>query len=414
MVYLKNGAFRVLCLSLSVLLIFGSCKSSGSESSNTSSDSRVIDHKWTEVVPAKTAQESAAAFNNKSSSVVDISSNTGRVYTPVEDASFAHHPFLTYFKGRFYAMFSLGYQNEDDCGQHVMYAVSSDGLNWETPKPLVDVTMGEHSEYVMVPMGFYNDNDQTLVAYYWWFEYDESSLRGKNLRPLADTKYTTKNKRQFALVSKDGENWTKSVTFASGGGGNYPPISLKSGRLLMTGATVHSFTDDLSGTGRWSMSVTKTGTAYERGASLLTESSAFQTDDGIIHLLIRTNTDYLWYSESYDDGVTWTEPHPTNFTDCWAKFQFNRLPDGRFYYVGNPVPGSSRNPLVLIVSDDGVNFDKWFLLRKESQRRQFDGLYKSGVYGYPHSIIVGDYMYVIYSIYKEIIEVSRIALSDLQ
>ena len=129
--------------------------------------------------------------------------------------------------------------------------------------------------------------------------------------------------------------------------------------------------------------------------------------------MMRTNTDYLWCSESYDDGVTWTEPYPTNFTDCWSKFQFGRLPDGRFFYLGNPVPDSGRNPLVLSLSENGTDFSDWYLLQTEGYRQQFPGLYKSGVYGYPHGIIEGDYMYVIYSKHKEAIDVMRIALSDL-
>ena len=161
------------------------------------------------------------------------------------------------------------------------------------------------------------------------------------------------------------------------------------------------------------MSVTPAGTAYERGAELLTESSFFQTDDGVIHLMLRTNTDYLWCSESYDDGVTWTEPYPTNFTDCWAKFQFGRLPDGRFFYVGSPIPGSGRNPLMLCLSENGADFSRQYILRNEPYEQQIEGLYKGGLYGYPSVTVANDALYVIYSKHKEAIEVTRVALASL-
>ena len=385
----------------------------GGSSSPASSQSTKLEHQWETVVPSVSAEEAAKRINNQSPSLHTVASETASLYTPVEGASYAHHPFLVSFKGKLYAMFSLGKEDEDDCGQHVMIASCEEFPNWSEPKPLVDVTRGQHSDVVMVPMGFYVYRE-TLVAYYRSFEYDEESLRENGTkRPLADSTYSIENNKMHALISTDGETWTPAPSYVNGGGGNYPPVATKSGRLLMAGATIQAYSDDLSGTGRWSMSVIPNGTAYERGAKLLTESSFFQTDDGIIHMMLRTNTDYLWCSESYDDGVTWTEPYPTNFTDCWAKFQFGQLPDGRFFYLGNPVPDSNRNPLVLSLSENGTDFTQWYLLQTEGYRQQFPGLYKQGVYGYPHGIVADGYLYVIYSKHKEAIDVMRISLSDL-
>ena len=399
-----------------LLLALAGCSPEKGESGGAeSSDSTRLDHVWETVTPTLSAEESAKRINNASPTMKTVDSEVANIYTPVEGASYAHHPFLASFKGKLYAMFSLGREDEDDCGQHVMIASCdlTDFSGWSTPEPLVDVTRGEHSDVVMVPMGFYVYKD-TLVAYYRSFEYDEDSLRENGTkRPLADSAYSIVNNKLYALVSTDGETWQAADTYVNGGGGNYPPGPTRSGRLLMAGATIQAYSDDLSGVGRWTMSVTPAGTAYERGAELLTESSFFQTDDGVIHLMLRTNTDYLWCSESYDDGVTWTEPYPTNFTDCWAKFQFGRLPDGRFFYLGNPVPDSGRNPLVLSLSENGTDFSDWYLLQTEGYRQQFPGLYKSGVYGYPHGIVEGDSLYVIYSKHKEAIDVMRISLADL-
>lgn len=414
-----NGTrlLRILTgMTAGVLLFAAGCGNGSSTSSvpEESSKDPKLDHNWTTVKPTRTAEESAKLINNEATAgKLSIASDVASIYVPTEGASYAHHPFLASFKGKLYAMFSLGRQDEDDCGQHVMISSCTDFQNWSTPKPLVDVTRGEHSEQVMVPMGFYVWED-TLVAYYRSFEYDAASLRENGTkRPLADTKYSIENNKLYALVTTDGETWTKADSYANAGGGNYPPVATKSGRLIMTGAMTQGYSDNLSGIGRWSMTIVPKGSAYERGAKLLTESSFYQTDDGILHLMLRTNTDYLWCAESYDDGITWSEPYPTAFTDCWSKFQFGRLPDGRFFYVGNPVPDSSRNPMVLCVSENGTDFNKWFLLRTEAYRLQFPGLYKGGVYAYPHAIIDGDYMYIIYSKHKEAIDVMRIALKDI-
>ncbi len=109
----------------------------------------------------------------------------------------------------------------------------------------------------------------------------------------------------------------------------------------------------------------------------LCEGSFYQTDDGVLHMLLRTTgpgyAGKLWVTESRDDGTTWSSPVETGFTDNNTKFHFGRLPDGRFYYVGcpDPEPRGARNPLVLSLSEDGVRFDRHFILADEEyvQRR---------------------------------------------
>lgn len=142
------------------------------------------------------------------------------------------------------------------------------------------------------------------------------------------------------------------------------------------------------------------------------EGSFFQTDDGVLHMLLRTNTDRLWVTESGDDGRTWSEPRPTGFTDNRTKFHFGRLADGRFYYVGSPdpEPRGTRERLVLSLSDDGTRFDRHLILADGTtpyaQRRE--GLHKGGDYGYPHTLIHDDAVHVIVSRRKEAIEVRRV------
>ena len=131
-------------------------------------------------------------------------------------------------------------------------------------------------------------------------------------------------------------------------------------------------------------------------------------------MMLRSNTPHLWHTESRDNGETWSEPAPTGYSDDSSKFHFGRLPDGRFYGVSNTVPDSSRrNPLVLCVSEDGVNFDQHFILRDEPYEMKAEGMYKGGHYGYPHTLIHENYMYVIYSKCKETIEVTKFSLEQV-
>src|SRR5208283_4945690 len=117
-------------------------------------------------------------------------------------------------------------------------------------------------------------------------------------------------------------------------------------------------------------------------------------------------------TESRDNGATWSAPLETEFSDTNAKFHFGRLPDGRFYYVGNPV-GDGRTPLALSLSREGVKFDEHFILGSEHYAMRRPGGGKGGEYGYPHTLIHVGYLLVIVSRQKEAVEVLRVALADL-
>jgi outer membrane protein assembly factor BamB len=147
----------------------------------------------------------------------------------------------------------------------------------------------------------------------------------------------------------------------------------------------------------------------------LCEGSFYQTNDNIIHLLLRSNENHLWVTESSDDGATWSTPVSTEFTDNATKFHFGKLPDGRFYYVGcpDPQPRGQRNPLVLSLSNDGVIFNYHAIIADEKYDMKYPGMHKGGDYGYPHTMIHAGYLYVIVSRQKEAVEVLRVKISGL-
>jgi len=122
-------------------------------------------------------------------------------------------------------------------------------------------------------------------------------------------------------------------------------------------------------------------------------------------------------TESRDDGRTWSRPRLTGFTNSVSRSQFGRLPDGRFFCVNCPAPareGASpstrtpRTPVVLALSDDGVVFDRHYVLGDEAQGEpRIPGYLKHGRYGYPFLAIANDTALMIYSTNKEDINVAR-------
>ena len=143
----------------------------------------------------------------------------------------------------------------------------------------------------------------------------------------------------------------------------------------------------------------------------LPEAGFFQRSDGAVFLFSRTDGGTMICAASADEGRTWTDCYHTQITDHGAKFEFGTLPDGRYYYLGNA--DNKRSSVVLMISKDGINFNEWYILEDEPYAQMKEGMYKAGVYGYPTSYIDENYMYVIYSLRKESVEVLRVPLSSI-
>ncbi len=353
---------------------------------------------------------------------------TKLLHSPVKGWSFAHHPCITFFNGLFYVVFSNGRVNEDDVGQRIMVTTSSDFQAWTEPRPFIDSTMGLKRELVLDPGGFYIYND-TLNFYYSQFEYVDEWIEDGHRKP-GNKGHT--NTKTWCITTKDGINWSEPTFLSDTFYCNFP-LKLHSGRLLYAGSTYHVYSDNPDGIHDWVLSGIypkdmDTSRFVDDSAGIelvkeytgrpvsLCEGSFIQTDDHVIHMMLRSGTDYQWVSESYDDGESWTEPEPTLFTDNRTKSQFGRLPDGTYFYVGtpDPFPPRTRHVLALYLSKNGLNYDRHYLLQDAQYKAKFVGLDKNGIYGYPKTWIHDGYLYITVSICKESIIAMRVLLDDLR
>ena len=109
----------------------------------------------------------------------------------------------------------------------------------------------------------------------------------------------------------------------------------------------------------------------------------------------------------------WSAPARTDIPSE-ARFYTGSLPDGRIFLVGNQA-GWGRNPLMLSLSEDGVVFDRSFVVRYEAKMPpvRFPGRGKSTGFDYPGAVIVNGTMVVAYSVNKEDIELAAFPLTDL-
>ena len=219
------------------------------------------------------------------------------------------------------------------------------------------------------------------------------------------------NTHLWAVTSTDGEHWSQRIDMNIPVNPNHGPEKTMSGRLIISGNFTFPYTDDASGLRGWKMSSfypdslykeDNPGTFYapaeKEGLPPLCEGSFYQTDDSILHMLLRVTgkgwKGKLWLTESQDDGQKWSFPTETLFTDNDSKFHFGRLPGGKFYYVGIPdtVHHYARTPLVLSTSADGKVFNQSYLVANDVYHMKQVGLYKGGQFGYPHTFISDDYL----------------------
>lgn len=339
--------------------------------------------------------------------------NTERsmIYAPENKYMYSHHPYLTFFNNKYIAIWSNGMKDEDDPGQRIAVSYSDDCINWTEAVSFVEPMTAES---ILTAAGFYQNGNQ-LVAYF-----------GSYTKNRTET-------RLLALTTNDGVKWSQPIDLDLPVIPNHAPAKLKSGRLMICGNFTFPYSADATGIGKWELSgfypkelgfVSDNPWSFwkiSKGMDLpvsLCEGSFYQTDDGIIHMLLRsagaTFAGFLWLTESRDEGQNWSRPIATTFPDNDHKFHFGRLADGRFYYVGCPVsfPRERRSPLVLSLSEDGKLFDRHFIIADSPYVRRSEGRYKAGQYGYPTAFEKDGHLYIIVSRQKEGVEALRVNLAE--
>lgn len=310
---------------------------------------------------------------------------------------FSHHANLGLFDGHLYAMWSSGLVHEDHSGQRVVYCRSSNGVDWSKPVVLAEDPDGVPGPKKCNAAGFYAAGT-TFVAYY----------------GVSGTLH--------AKTSSNGLQWDQQREIVRGSFMN-APRRRRCGSLLLGGQS--TITDPLLMTSDQPDGLTSWRQAAMAKSSDLKypEPTWFERGDGTVVMLFRSrgNNPWLYASVSTDHGRSWSKPARTDFPDATSRASAGNLPDGTAFIVNNPsrhpdtvyASIGRRNPLTIALSRDGVTFDHAYVIRGEKTTMRFPGKNKLSGWQYPHAAVWNEHLYIAYSVNKEDVGVTRIALPDL-
>ncbi len=382
-------------------------------------------HRETPVVQWTVARD---AMNFRYDFLENVKATTLLTATP-KTGTWNHHPYVTYFKGVLFANWDTHARDENASGQHGVFRRSTDdGKTWSPveilfPPLSANLPAAEPSQstrfqtsygFVVVEDSLYAVTDVAewqrpdakkikprikiglmcrevtpdgaLGNIFWLSDDPPASVPGFGAYPAGDQRLVAKIEGYFGHPA------------------NAPQLEF--------GGGAHPDSDDEHGMGEpvpaWQLADGTWVKMYRDGGSkharTLREEEASKA---------RRN----YVSFSFDNGQSWTMPTRTNFPDACARTNSGRLPDGQVYVINNALPMSTkkggRSLLAISLSRDGLTFDRMAVIRFVAPQPRYEGRSKSIGYAYPHSTVVGEHLWVIYSVNKEDIEIARIPLSNL-
>ncbi|MFP3903971.1 MAG: exo-alpha-sialidase [Armatimonadota bacterium] len=342
-----------------------------------------------------------------------------------ENGVYSHHAQLHATHDALLAMWSCHADGEDGPGQHVLWSVSGDGETWSPPGqlfsslgPTRDATMWGR---VLTANGWVTlDGVTHAVAEVHdmpgW--HDRSCTYTSRVRTdRCPARIRIGHGRVARSVSATGEVgpifWLVEDPPDPPGGFPRHPDAGSEGfaepAARMNEALSHPLNQPAWEFRHW------TTRPQASDGEFLCEPTTFQRPDGSLVRLARHlgRSHRLYAATSDDNGETWSPFVGTAIPDSPSKSVAGTLPDGRIYLIGNQVQCVERDPLTISLSDDGIVFDRAFAIRSGAPRIRFPGLHKSVGFQYPSAALRHDELWVLYSVGKEDVEVSRVPLDAL-
>lgn len=359
-----------------------------------------------------------------------------------EKGVYSHHPQLAWHGGTFFAAWSNQRFGEDGPGQRVFVSLSGDGRSWgeviECFPSRGPVRPAEETGRVLTANGWVVVEGAVYAVAEVHDNIGFTTAEGPEVHPRRTGPYRFRARQGYGRiarrVSPDGSLgpvfWLlDDPPDPLEGFEPYAPATDE--RFAETAAAINATLADPLHTPSWDFRVANRSLEQMRGANRvgddghrLCEPTTYRRPDGVLVRLFRdlAHSHRLYAATSPDGGRTWSLPTQTNVPDSPSRSWAGMLPDGRVYVVGNPIAGPphraapqhyARDPLVVSVSRDGVTFGWAAALRAGAPAIRLPGKGKGRGYQYPAGCVVGGDLWVLYSVGKEDVAVSRVPIAAL-
>jgi hypothetical protein len=350
----------------------------------------------------------------------------------IDNGGYNHHANLMVHNGKFYATWSNHPKGEDAPGQRVLFSTSDDGVHWkpysESYAPPQEIKGFTDIGYYCVASRWFVHEDQVYALGYLYEGMGWENADHSELQPNRDKTHYYKKHRFVTLMMRPLNDGKLGPIVALN-----PEELPESGRLKLPIFDVSSVSE------KQALAVKALAEDVKKRKEIktyfppeavdpcrLVEPTIYTARDGKNISLMRDDRfSHRMYVSVYDEESNkWCKGLPTNIPDSPSLSQAANVQDGRVLLVGNNMATEfdkeiprhyGRDPLMISVSYDGYRFTSAYALRCGSQ--QFKVPFVRGRGGgaqYPDVKIVGDKVYVLYSVGKEDIAISVVPLSDLK
>lgn len=320
--------------------------------------------------------------------------------------TYNHAPMLAYWNGYFLCEYL-----SNPFGEHVPPGVtlvvkSKDGMHWEKPEivfpvystsKIIDEELFISSNYMHQRMGFHlSPNGKLLV--FGHYGGNEGNSIGRVVREVYND--FTFGPIYFIRTS---DKWESELLY---------PMYTESGDEEFIAACNSFLSDKIRRIQWWEEDFLADDASefympFERQKAFCFYSISDSITIGLFKGRMMTWTK--------NGGMSWQEPFETeNLTYGGAKIWGQKLDNGQYALVYNPTGNSDRHPLCVATSDDGLNFDNLAVVHGEIPLKRYWGSEKRPGPQYVRGIVEGngnppgDDLWVVYSVSKEDIWISRI------
>jgi len=362
--------------------------------------------------------------------ILEGATHTKIYHATPESGGYSHHAKLAVHDGVFYAMWSNHPKGEDSPGQFVRFSVSRDGKTWSAPQRLFPPygeikgfnqvgTHGGAGGWVVVKGRLYGLMGLTDCVGF--ANSDRSSLQDHE---DADHRFMVREGLGGVAraVDASGDDIALGPIFMLPGGKALKATEPLAKEIAPANETLQATANAVH------HAVAARYPAGERTAvdtQRPCEPVYYRAKDGKQVCLLRDDEfSHRMYVSVSHDGKTWPAAQPTDIPDSPSQSETVVLEDGKVLLIGNQMapkfdnPGEikhhSRDPLMVSVSADGYRFTRAYALRTGRQQFRVPNVGGRGGGGqYPSGLVHNGRLYVLYSMGKEDIWISSVALRDL-